>query len=110
MQQVNLHVAQLALHRRLAGVVKAVFDQLIAHAAGHDVAAGVNMRHDGVAVVPQRHRPGDVMELDGLERLVQACAANVDGRLLMALRADPVGRVQLAPVEGAGLALVAPVR
>jgi hypothetical protein len=41
--------------------------------------------------------PGDVVELDGLERLVQVRAANVDGRLLMALRAGLVGRVQLAP-------------
>jgi len=63
-----------------------------------------------VAVVNQRNRPGNVVEFDGLKRLVQMSAANVDGRLLMTQRAGPVGRIQLAPDERPGLAEVAPVR
>jgi hypothetical protein len=109
-QQMHVHVAQLAPHRLLAGVVEVELDQLIAHAASHDVAAGVHMRHDGVAVVLQRHRPGDVVKLDGRERLVQVGAANVQGRLLVPLRAGLIRRVQLSPDQRAGLALVAPIR
>ena len=59
------------------------------------------MDHDGVAVVLQGDRAGDVVELDGLESLVQVGAANVDGRLLVALGAGLVSRVELAPDQRA---------
>jgi hypothetical protein len=90
-------------------MAEAELNQVIAHPAGHHVAAGVHVRHDGVAVVFQLERTGDVMELDGRERLVQVSAANVEGRLFMALRAGLVRRVEPAPDERSGLALVAPI-
>jgi len=96
-QQLHIHLAQLTLDRFLAGVMEAELDQLIAHAASHNVAAGIDMRHDGVAVVDESHRAPDVVEVDRLERLVQVGAANVERRLLMALRASLISRVQFAP-------------
>jgi len=83
-------------------------DEVVAHAAGHDVAAGIDMDEDGMAVVFKLDGAGDVVELDGLKRLVEARAANVDGRLLVALRAGLVSRVELVPDERASFALVVP--
>jgi hypothetical protein len=81
--QVDVHVRELALDGFLGGMVEVELDEVIAHAAGNDVAAGVHVDDDGVAVVLQRDGAADVMELDGLQGLVQARAANVDGRLLV---------------------------
>src|ERR1700677_3964784 len=91
-------------------MVEVKLDQVIADAVGDDVAAGVDVDDDGLAVVLERDGAGHVMELDGLERLVQVRSANVDGRLLMALRTGFVGRVELAPFEGAAFAFVVPGR
>ena len=89
-------------------MVKVELDQVVAHAAGHDVAAGVDVDDDGVAVVLNRDGAGDVVELDGLERLVQVSAANVDGRLLVAVGAGSVRGVELAPAQRTRLAFVVP--
>ena len=92
-----------------AGMVEIELYKLVAHAAGHDVAAGVDVGHDGVAVVFERDRAGDVVELDGLERLVEAGIANVDRRLFAPLGAGPVCRVQFSPRQRTSLAPVIPL-
>src|ERR1035437_9918377 len=103
------HVGQLASYRFFAGVMEVVLHEVVAHAFGDDVTAGVDVNHDGVAVVLQRHRSGDVVEFNRLQCLVVVCAVNVDGGLLVALRTGTVSGVELAPAQGAVLALVVPV-
>jgi len=89
-------------------VVEVELNQVVADAAGNDVAALIDVDDDGVAVVFERDRATDVVEFDGLECLVQVRAVNVDWRLLVAFRAGFVGRVELAPGERAALAFVVP--
>ena len=102
--EVDVHVGELAFDRFFGGMVEVELDQVVAHAVGDDVAAIVDVDDDGVAVVLQRDGSGDVVELDGLEGLVEASAANVDGRLLVALGTGFVGGVQPAPGQRAALA------
>ena len=103
--QVHFHIGELAFDGLLAGVVKVELDQVVAHTAGHHVAAWVNVDHNAVAGVLKRHGAGNVVELDGLERLVQVRAANVDGGLLVAIGAGLVGRIELAPAAAARFCL-----
>ena len=97
--QMDVHVGELAFDGLLAGMVEVELDEVIANAADNDVAARVDMDHDGVAVVLKRDRAGDVVELDRLQSLVQVRAAYVDGRLLVSVRAGLIRRVEFAPVE-----------
>jgi hypothetical protein len=103
---VHHHVRELSLDGLLAGVVEVELDQVIANPVGDDVAARVDVDDDGVAVVFKGDRAGDVVELDGLEILVEARAADVDGRLLVAGGTGFIGRVKLAPGQCAALAFV----
>ena len=47
-------------------MVKVELQQVIAHPAGHDVAARIHVNYDRVPGVFQRHRPRDVVELNRL--------------------------------------------
>ncbi len=55
--QVNDHVSEFALDCLLAGVVEMEPDQVVAHAAGNDIAAGFHVNLDGMAVFSTATEP-----------------------------------------------------
>ena len=109
MQEFNVEVSQLAFYSAFRRMVKLELLQLIAHAAGNDVAARIDVDEDPAAVIFKRDRAGNVMKFDRLESLVQVRAANVDGGLLVSFRASLVGGVKTAPGEWSRLSVVVPV-
>ena len=110
MHQVHFHVAELALHRVLAGMVEVELNQVVGDAVGHHGAAGVDARNDAAASVLERHGSGDVVEFERRQVLVQARSADIERRLLAPLAASMVGRVELVPHERPGVARVVPIR
>src|SRR5579863_481251 len=108
--QVRVHVSQLAIHRFFPGMVKVELLEVVPHPVGEDVAARPDIDPHGVARIFKLYRRRQVVEFDRLQRLVQLGPADVDRRLFLALRAQPVGRIKVAPTKRPGLAIVVPVR
>ena len=79
MHQVDHHIGELAFDSFLGGVVKVKLLQFVTYPVRYDVATGMHVNQHGVAVVLQRDRRGNIVELNRLQGLVQVCAANVNG-------------------------------
>lgn len=107
-EEVRFHVGKIAVDRVLAGVMEGEVLQVIADAADNHEAAGHLANDDGVAIVDERDRTADEVQLDRLQRRIEPRAANIYRRLLAAFRACAVSLIELAPVEGPVFAGVSP--
>ena len=102
-------IERLAGEQMLARMMEVELDEVVFGAADGAGAAGIGVDLYGVAVVDDAQRERLVVERDRAGRALHG-AVEIDGSLLQPELADLEVGLQPAPVLGAGVAGIAPVR
>jgi hypothetical protein len=78
MEKFHVHVGELAVYGRLAGMVEFESLEIVSNSIEDDVAARFHVRHDEIPCIFDLQRSRYVVELDRLELLVQVRTVDID--------------------------------